>query len=125
MILDEDDDICKQLQSDLLAIWRKELAPCAYEFSKGLIEQKIGRFREQMTGRELISMGLQVLGPPKKSKNQMRREQICFKCQKAWTLDHICEINKEKDALQPSGNEGRITDENASTSHEEQAKIQP
>ncbi|GLJ45395.1 hypothetical protein SUGI_0955770 [Cryptomeria japonica] len=96
-IVDEDDDICKQLQLDLLAIWRKEhnISPMAYEFSKGLIEQKIERFKKQMTENELISMGLQDTGPPKKSKNQMRREQIFFACQETWTPDHNCGVSKE------------------------------
>ncbi|GLJ06598.1 hypothetical protein SUGI_0042770 [Cryptomeria japonica] len=50
MILDEDDDICRKLKTDLLAIWREELvvSPCAYKFSKRLFEQKTERFREQM-----------------------------------------------------------------------------
>ncbi|GLJ11558.1 hypothetical protein SUGI_0171080 [Cryptomeria japonica] len=51
MILDEDNDICRQLQLDVLAIWREELvvSPCAYKLAKGLIEQKIERFRGQIT----------------------------------------------------------------------------
>ncbi|GLJ34501.1 hypothetical protein SUGI_0693840 [Cryptomeria japonica] len=64
MILDEDDKICRQLQLDLLAIWREELvvSPCAYKLAKGLIEQKIERFRGEMTEKELISLGLQPNG---------------------------------------------------------------
>ncbi|GLJ26618.1 hypothetical protein SUGI_0517170 [Cryptomeria japonica] len=60
MILDEDDDICKQLQLHLLAIWREELvvSPCAYKLAKWLIEQKIESFRGQMTEKELISLFL-------------------------------------------------------------------
>lgn len=76
LILDEDDNICKQLHSDLLAIWTKEhkISPIAYELSKGLIKLKIENFNKHMTENELNSKGLQVAGPPKKSKNQIRRE---------------------------------------------------
>lgn len=43
VILDEDDDTYKQLQSNLLIVWRKEqaISPIAYEFSKNLVEHKI------------------------------------------------------------------------------------
>ncbi|GLJ36947.1 hypothetical protein SUGI_0747310 [Cryptomeria japonica] len=59
MILDEEDDICRMLQSDLLAIWREELvvSPRAYKLAKGLIEHKVERFKGQMSKRELISLG--------------------------------------------------------------------
>ncbi|XP_059068575.1 sister chromatid cohesion protein PDS5 homolog C-like [Cryptomeria japonica] len=126
MILDEDDDIYRKLKSDLLAIWREELvvSPCAYKFSKRLIEQKIERFREQMTEKELISMGLQVSGSPKKRRNQMRREQICFTCQEAWTPKHNCGVNKEKNLSQPSRDEDQVIDDSALI-HEEQAETNP
>ncbi|GLJ47207.1 hypothetical protein SUGI_0996470 [Cryptomeria japonica] len=78
VILDEDDDICKKLQSNLLAIWWKEqaISPIAYEFSKNLVEHKIEKFKELLTEEELTSLGLQASGSPKKSKKQMRREHF-------------------------------------------------
>lgn len=116
LILDENDDIYRQLRLDLLAIWRMEqnVSPIAYEFSRSLVEQKIEKFREQLTEEELNSLKLQVKGSPKKSKNQMRREQICFTCQEAWTLDHRCRINKGKNLWQLGNVEDKkiVEDEN-------------
>ena len=48
LILDEVANIYKQLQSNLLTIWRKKhnISPVTYDFSKGTIEQKIERFKK-------------------------------------------------------------------------------
>jgi hypothetical protein len=104
LILDEEDDISKQLISNLLAIWRKEqvVSPIAHELSKGLVEQKIEKIKYQLTEEELISLGLHVTGPPKMSKNQIRREKHCFTCQGAWTSSHICGHNKEGELMTPT-----------------------
>ena len=69
--LDDDDEFCKLLQSGLLAIWRKDhnISLIAYEFSKVSIEHKLEKFKRQMIENEQISMGLQVVGSAKKSKN--------------------------------------------------------
>ena len=44
---------------------------------------------EDFTSKEQISLSSQVSTSSKKSKNQMRREQIYFTCQTTWTPDHI------------------------------------
>lgn len=41
----------------------------------------------------------QPIGEPKKSKNQLRREQRCFTCQGVWTLSHACGSHKEDEAM--------------------------
>ncbi|GLJ07342.1 hypothetical protein SUGI_0064820 [Cryptomeria japonica] len=60
MILDENDDVCMQLRSDLLDIWRRELhvSAATYDLSRSLVELKIDKFREQFTTEELITLGL-------------------------------------------------------------------
>ncbi|GLJ23322.1 hypothetical protein SUGI_0441250 [Cryptomeria japonica] len=60
IILDEDDDICKKLQSNLLPIWRKKkaISPIAYELCKNLVKHKIEKFKELLTKEELTSLGL-------------------------------------------------------------------
>lgn len=50
----------------------------------------------------------------------MRREWICFTFQEAWTLDHMCGINKEKYLLKPSDEKDKDINENGTLTHEEQ-----
>ncbi|GLJ29911.1 hypothetical protein SUGI_0591330 [Cryptomeria japonica] len=63
MILDEKDDVCKQMRYDLINIWRRKMhiSAIAFDLLRSLVELKIERFREQLTTKELISWGLQVL----------------------------------------------------------------
>ncbi|KAH9329864.1 hypothetical protein KI387_001972, partial [Taxus chinensis] len=61
-ILDEDYDVCKRLRFDLLDIWRgeKHASTATYDLIRRLVEQKIEKFKEQLTAGELTSFGLQV-----------------------------------------------------------------
>ena len=90
--------------SNLLAVWRKEqvVSPIAHELSKGLVEQQIEKIKYQLTEEELILLGLQVIGPPKMRKNQMRREQHCVTCQGVGMPSHICGNNKEGELMTPT-----------------------
>ena len=113
LILDEEDDISQQLLTNLLAIWRKEqvVSPIAHELSKGLVKHKIEKIKYQLTEEELILLGLQVIGPPKMRKNQMRREQHCFTCQGAGTPSHICGNNKEGELMTPTTCSSQTSDD--------------
>ena len=73
--LDVDVEICKRLQSTLLAFWRGEHRYCkgpfklmissvAFELVEEVIKHRINRFQDRMMDSELISMGLQVKGTP-------------------------------------------------------------
>lgn len=86
LILDEDNDICKQLQSELLAIWRGEIkySPVACELSAELIKLQAEKFKNLLTENEQVSLGLQVAGSPVMGKDQVRTGQICFICQEGW-----------------------------------------
>ena len=54
---------------------------------------------------------------PRKRRNKMRREQICFTCHATWTLGHICGENMGKELLHLGG--VRDTKANTTKSNED------
>lgn len=78
--------ICRELQSRLLSVWRREklVSPTAYELAERLVEQNINLLRRQLTREEQ----LRVDGTC--SKKELRTKGLCFTCKEPWGLDQSC-----------------------------------
>ncbi|GLJ54571.1 hypothetical protein SUGI_1172100 [Cryptomeria japonica] len=98
MILDQNDEVCKQLWSDLLGNWRRKLhvSTVAYNLTSCLVERKIEKFNEVLTKEEIRSLGFSISRSPKKSKNQMRKEHVFSDVRRLGLLIIFVELIRKK-----------------------------
>lgn len=94
LFLEGDVDICKILRSNLLIIWRKELivSSSAYDLVEKLVMQKIKLLRRALTRKALKRIDGRSKNKENKtcSKNELRKQGLCFICKGPWALNHSC-----------------------------------
>lgn len=105
MTINESDAHFQPLLQMLLAVSNREqkASKVACNLVNTVLKQceaKIERYQQQRAKEELNARELQIVGFQEMSKNQMRKEKICFTCRHFWSLGHTCEGNKEEESAQ-------------------------